>query len=159
MVQHRLDAEKRKNAATPAATLQERRPMNLAALRVAMPQPLSTASVATDTIQDPSAVPANPKEAEANDCAIEDDDDATPPSPPSAPLLCSTSCSSYFVEPLSWMSDQLETGVLGGKLMCPDAKCQAKLGNFDWAGLQCSCGAWVVPAFSIAASKVDEVDF
>ena len=130
--------------------------MNLAALRVAMPQSLSTASVATETITDPSAVSASAKETEANDCAIEDDDDTSPPSPP---LLCSTSCSSYFVEPLSWMSDQLETGVLGGKLMCPDAKCGAKLGNFDWAGLQCSCGAWVVPAFSIAASKVDEVDF
>ncbi|BGP24976.1 tyrosine protein phosphatase yvh1 [Rhodotorula toruloides] len=50
------------------------------------------------------------------------------------PLLPSPACSSYFVEPLSWMSPILETGVLAGKISCPNKKCGAKLGNFDWAG-------------------------
>jgi dual specificity phosphatase 12 len=81
----------------------------------------------------------------------------SPPTPDQGPLLSSPSCSSYFTEPLSWMSNQLEEGQLGGKLVCPNKKCGAKLGSFDWAGSQCSCGAWVTPGFSILASKVDEV--
>lgn len=54
------------------------------------------------------------------------------------PLLPSPACSSYFVEPLSWMSPILETGVLAGKITCPNKKCGAKLGNFDWAGTRAS---------------------
>lgn len=50
------------------------------------------------------------------------------------PLLPSHMCSSYFVEPLSWMSPILESGVLAGKLVCPGKRCGAKLGSFDWAG-------------------------
>ncbi|GAA6058419.1 hypothetical protein JCM3770_000460 [Rhodotorula araucariae] len=73
------------------------------------------------------------------------------------PLLPSHVCSSYFVEPLSWMSPILETGVLAGKIICPNKKCGAKLGNFDWAGSQCSCGAWVCPGFALNVSRVDEV--
>ncbi|BGP08415.1 Dual specificity protein phosphatase 1 [Rhodotorula toruloides] len=73
------------------------------------------------------------------------------------PLLPSPACSSYFVEPLSWMSPILETGVLAGKITCPSKKCGAKLGNFDWAGTQCSCGAWVCPGFALNVSRVDEV--
>lgn len=92
------------------------------------------------------------------DSAIDDDtDNETSNSRKSPPLLCSTLCNSYFTEPLSWMSDQLGEGSLGGRIMCPNSKCGAKLGSFDWAGLQCSCGSWVVPAFSISASKVDEI--
>ena len=41
--------------------------------------------------------------------------------------------------------------------MCPNAKCDAKLGAWSWAGLQCSCGTWVAPSFSIHRNKVDEV--
>ncbi|GAA6001555.1 hypothetical protein JCM10207_006721 [Rhodosporidiobolus poonsookiae] len=83
----------------------------------------------------------------------------SPPPPPAAepPLLPSSRCSSYFVEPLSWMSPILETGVLAGKIVCPNKKCGAKLGNFDWAGNQCSCGAWVCPGFALNVSRVDEV--
>ncbi|GAA5970258.1 hypothetical protein JCM21900_005848 [Sporobolomyces salmonicolor] len=73
------------------------------------------------------------------------------------PLLPSHVCSSYFVEPLSWMSPTLETGVLAGKIVCPNEKCGAKLGNFDWAGNQCSCGAWVCPGFALSVSRVDEI--
>lgn len=91
-----------------------------------------------------------------NDCAIEDDSPVVPDLP-SPPLLNSSTCSSYFTEPLSWMSDQLSDGQIGGKILCPNKRCGAKLGTFDWAGLQCSCGAWIVPAFQLSASKVDEV--
>ncbi|GAA5833412.1 hypothetical protein JCM9279_001516 [Rhodotorula babjevae] len=73
------------------------------------------------------------------------------------PLLSSHTCSSYFVEPLSWMSPVLETGVLAGKIVCPNSRCGAKLGSFDWAGSQCSCGAWVCPGFALNVSRVDEV--
>lgn len=97
-----------------------------------------------------------------------DDDASSPPvseeessavieRPPSPPLLSSSLCTSYFVEPLSWMGSVLQTGAIGGRLTCPAQKCGAKLGSFDWAGQQCSCGAWVVPAFSLNASKVDEL--
>lgn len=54
------------------------------------------------------------------------------------PLLPSHTCSSYFVEPLSWMSPVLETGVLAGKIVCPNSRCGAKLGSFDWAGSRAS---------------------
>ena len=59
---------------------------------------------------------------------------AVPPPQPEPPLLPSPACSSYFVEPLSWMSPFLESGVLAGKITCPNKRCGAKLGNFDWAG-------------------------
>lgn len=57
---------------------------------------------------------------------------------PSSSLLPSPACSSYFVEPLSWMSPFLESGVLAGKIVCPNKRCGAKLGNFDWAGNRAS---------------------
>ncbi|GAA5915026.1 hypothetical protein JCM6882_006759 [Rhodosporidiobolus microsporus] len=92
-----------------------------------------------------------------------DSSSPTSPAPPPTststidpPLLPSPACSHYFVEPLSWMSPVLETGVLAGKIVCPNKKCGAKLGNFDWAGNQCSCGAWVCPGFALNVSKVDE---
>ncbi|KAG0143225.1 hypothetical protein CROQUDRAFT_661551 [Cronartium quercuum f. sp. fusiforme G11] len=75
----------------------------------------------------------------------------------SPPLITSHQCSSYFVEPLSWMSTVLEKGELVGKIVCPNNKCISKLGNFDWAGCQCSCGAWITPGFQISRSKVDEI--
>lgn len=97
--------------------------------------------------------------------------------PPESPLLPSHLCSSYYVEPLGWMSPTLESGILSGRLVCPNTKCNAKLGSFDWAGLrslfflfrhlrplltlcmtiECSCGAWVCPGFALNVSKVDEV--
>lgn len=81
----------------------------------------------------------------------------SPASAQSPPLCNSKDCSSYFVEPLSWMGSILQNGQMTGKLLCPNAKCLAKLGAFDWAGCQCSCGAWVTPGFQILRSKVDEV--
>jgi len=62
-------------------------------------------------------------------------------------------CSSVFVEPIAWMTEILE-GNRMGSLLCP--KCKQKVGHFDWAGLQCSCGKWVSPAFQIQKKQVDE---
>ncbi|KAG7530702.1 hypothetical protein FFLO_04872 [Filobasidium floriforme] len=66
-------------------------------------------------------------------------------------------CSGYFVEPLTWMEPFLENGNMAGKILCPNEKCKAKIGNYDWAGVQCGCKEWVVPGFCIARNKVDEV--
>lgn len=78
-------------------------------------------------------------------------------------------CTSYFLneaalESLDWVrsalkahDDAAEAGAEGieGKLICPNAKCGARLGNFNWSGSQCSCGSWVVPAIQVVARKVD----
>jgi hypothetical protein len=34
---------------------------------------------------------------------------------------------------------------MAGKILCPNEKCKAKIGNYDWAGVQCGCKDWVVP--------------
>ncbi|GAB9464552.1 hypothetical protein Gpo141_00001981 [Globisporangium polare] len=62
-------------------------------------------------------------------------------------------CSSYFLEETQpWMDeDQLAEG----KIRCPNAKCQARVGSFDWCGSQCSCGTWVTPSVKITKSRVD----
>jgi len=61
-------------------------------------------------------------------------------------------CSSLFVEPLKWMTN-VEEGALEGKLTC--IKCDARLGTFNWAGIQCNCGSWITPAFQIHKNRVD----
>jgi len=58
---------------------------------------------------------------------------------------------------MKWMEPFLESGNMAGKIMCPNKKCGAKLGNYDWAGVQCSCKEWVIPGFCISKSKVDEI--
>ncbi|ORY89488.1 hypothetical protein BCR35DRAFT_275994 [Leucosporidium creatinivorum] len=135
-------------------------------LRVAMPrpQPMSRPPVGRPTPNTTTTItPAPPTTSGAT---VPVDDILSPAPPPAAlptastaepPLLPSHLCSSYFVEPLSWMSPILESGVLAGKLVCPGTKCGAKLGNFDWAGAQCSCGAWVCPGFALNVSRVDEI--
>lgn len=63
------------------------------------------------------------------------------------------SCSSYFLEETqSWMDDD---ALAEGKIRCPNHKCQARIGSFDWAGSQCSCGTWVTPSIKITKSRVD----
>lgn len=62
-------------------------------------------------------------------------------------------CSSLFVEPMAWMAPLVEEGHLQGKLCCPN--CSSRFGNFNWAGLQCSCGCWVTPAFQVNVSRID----
>lgn len=78
------------------------------------------------------------------------------PQPSRSMMLHSPECSAYFVEPMAWMS-ALADGEVSGRLQCPAKKCGAKLGSWDWAGMQCGCGAWVTPAFALHRSKVDEV--
>ncbi|KAG6812879.1 hypothetical protein H0H92_015807 [Tricholoma furcatifolium] len=79
------------------------------------------------------------------------------PPPQSAPILANPKCSGYFVEPMGWMESFLSAGQLAGKIVCPNPKCGAKLGNYDWAGVCCGCKEWVTPGFCINRSKVDEV--
>jgi dual specificity phosphatase 12 len=47
----------------------------------------------------------------------------------------------------------VQEGMVESKLQC--VKCEARLGNFNWAGMQCSCGTWVNPAFQLHKSRVD----
>jgi hypothetical protein len=45
-------------------------------------------------------------------------------------------CTSIFIDAaLEWMGEMSETE---GKLQCP--KCSGKVGSWNWAGAQCSCG-------------------
>ncbi|CAK9165752.1 unnamed protein product [Ilex paraguariensis] len=62
-------------------------------------------------------------------------------------------CSSIFVEPMKWMQS-VEEGCVGDKLQCMG--CKARLGSFNWAGMQCNCGAWVNPAFQLHKNRMDE---
>ncbi|RKP25622.1 protein-tyrosine phosphatase-like protein, partial [Syncephalis pseudoplumigaleata] len=64
----------------------------------------------------------------------------------------SAQCSSYFVEPMDWI-DGLTDGSNEGKILCP--KCAAKLGQYNWSGAQCSCGAWITPAIALHRNRVD----
>lgn len=76
---------------------------------------------------------------------------------------------------MKWMAPFLEQGNASGKIICPNEKCGAKLGNYYWAGTFCSCQKWVTPvrsdsllsillvtyglsvqAFCIARNKVEE---
>ncbi|XP_010279105.1 PREDICTED: probable inactive dual specificity protein phosphatase-like At4g18593 [Nelumbo nucifera] len=62
-------------------------------------------------------------------------------------------CTSIFVEPMKWMQS-VEEGCVEDKLQCMG--CKARLGSFNWAGMQCSCGAWVNPAFQLHKSRIDK---
>ena len=73
------------------------------------------------------------------------------PSSPTPPV-----CPHVFIEPLSWMSPELEASKLEGRLTCPNERCGANIGRYSWRGFRCSCGQWVTPAFSLQRSKVDE---
>mmetsp|Transcript_65805 Transcript_65805/g.133854 ORF Transcript_65805/g.133854 Transcript_65805/m.133854 type:complete len:360 (+) Transcript_65805:180-1259(+) len=62
-------------------------------------------------------------------------------------------CQSLFCDEsvLEWLAP--EGADVEGKLTCP--KCSYKVGHWNWAGAQCSCGTWVVPAIQIPLGKVD----
>lgn len=72
-------------------------------------------------------------------------------------------CTSYFLDPdvTEWVSadcrEASDAGleVLPDTLYCPNLRCHAKLGTQSWTGLQCSCGAWVTPAFKVLGRAVD----
>src|SRR5262249_9018905 len=62
-------------------------------------------------------------------------------------------CTSYFLqEEMHWMS--FPQGKVTGKIVCPD--CHARVGRYNWAGAQCSCGRWMVPFLSILKARVNE---
>ncbi|XP_031562449.1 dual specificity protein phosphatase 12-like [Actinia tenebrosa] len=63
-------------------------------------------------------------------------------------------CTSVFIDPVEWMSSFL-LGSIEGKLLCP--KCNCRLGSFNWSGMQCSCAAWITPAFQFHKNKIDQV--
>ncbi|KAG5912795.1 hypothetical protein E4U42_001825, partial [Claviceps africana] len=65
-------------------------------------------------------------------------------------------CPHYFVEPLSWMRRELEKGQLHGRLGCPNERCGAAVGRYDWKGIRCACGGWVTPGLSLQRARVDE---
>lgn len=62
------------------------------------------------------------------------------------------SCNTYFLEAMDWMKEVGDGGIVEGKFGC---ECGNKLGGFNWYGSNCSCGAWIVPSFSLAKGKVD----
>lgn len=66
-------------------------------------------------------------------------------------------CQHFFIEPLSWMRSELENGALSGRLLCPNERCGAGVGRYDWKGFKCSCDGWVTPAFSLQKARVDDV--
>lgn len=65
-------------------------------------------------------------------------------------------CPHYFIEPLSWMRGELERGELNGRLACPNERCGAGVGRYDWKGIRCACGGWVTPGLSLQRARVDE---
>lgn len=65
-------------------------------------------------------------------------------------------CPHHFIEPLSWMRGELERSQLSGRLVCPNERCGAGVGRYDWKGIRCACGAWVTPGLSLQRAKVDE---
>jgi dual specificity phosphatase 12 len=65
-------------------------------------------------------------------------------------------CPHYFLEPLSWMRSELEKGELNGRLNCPNERCGAAVGRYDWKGIRCACGGWVTPGLSLQRARVDE---
>ena len=50
---------------------------------------------------------------------------------------------------MKWMEPFLGDGEMAGRIICPNKKCGAKLGNYDWAGVRCSCKSWVVPVGAV----------
>lgn len=69
----------------------------------------------------------------------------------------SPECAHHFIDPLSWMREELSRGKLEGKLECPNARCKTLVGKYAWHGMRCSCGGWEVPGISLAKGRVDEM--
>ncbi|POR37271.1 Tyrosine-protein phosphatase YVH1 [Tolypocladium paradoxum] len=78
------------------------------------------------------------------------------PPPPSDAASEQLPCPHYFIEPLGWMRGELERGELNGRLACPNERCGAGVGRYDWKGIRCACGGWVTPGLSLQRARVDE---
>ncbi|KAG5510625.1 hypothetical protein JKF63_06923 [Porcisia hertigi] len=74
-------------------------------------------------------------------------------------------CTSLFLDPdqTPWVAEGIREANSSGAVVEPDTvycrnpRCRAKLGTQSWTGSQCSCGAWITPAFRIHARAVDKV--
>jgi len=75
----------------------------------------------------------------------------------STPATSPPACQHHHLTPLSWMRPILSQGLLSGRIDCPNPKCGAQIGRYAWQGMQCSCGIWVCPAFTLAKGRVDEI--
>lgn len=115
-----------------AASLSAQLPPHLAALRLGRSAAPSVQTTSTNT-SNGTAQPAPPAAAPPTNAA------QPAPSQPDdlRKMLHSAKCTSYFVEPLAWMS-ALQLGEVAGRLDCPNTRCAAKLGSWDWAGMQCA---------------------
>jgi dual specificity phosphatase 12 len=56
----------------------------------------------------------------------------------------------------AWMRSELEKGEVNGRLSCPNERCGAAVGRYDWKGIRCACGGWVTPGLSLQRARVDE---
>lgn len=75
-------------------------------------------------------------------------------------------CTSYFLDPerTPWVVDESREATAAGAeevssdtIYCPTVGCHAKVGSRSWTGVQCSCGAWVTPAFKVLGKAVDRM--
>ncbi|KAG5484667.1 hypothetical protein CUR178_07258 [Leishmania enriettii] len=74
-------------------------------------------------------------------------------------------CTSLFLDPdrTPWVAKDIREAYLSGAVVEPDTiycrnpRCRTKLGTQSWTGAQCSCGAWITPAFRIHARSVDKL--
>lgn len=55
---------------------------------------------------------------------------------------------------MKWMDPFLQSGQLSGKIICPNEKCRAKVGNYDWAGVCCGCKEWVTPVSAVIIASI-----
>ena len=117
-----------------AASLSASLPPHLAALRLGRAAPAAASPAAR--MQRPTADGLSIETGQAAPPLSGPASSLQPPSGPTTPALPSDACSSYFVEPLQWMS-ALKEGEVFGRLDCPAPQCGAKLGSWDWAGMQC----------------------
>merc|ERR1719462_273342 len=60
-------------------------------------------------------------------------------------------CTSVFVQPMNWMGNLTPKT---GKLVCI---CGAKLGNYSWFGVACSCSVRQAPGFQLHLAKLDQM--
>lgn len=75
-------------------------------------------------------------------------------------------CTSYFLDPdvTLWIAEdsrRARAEACTSGVVDPDTiycvQCPTKVGAQSWVGSQCSCGAWVTPAFKIHAKAVDKL--
>jgi Tat protein secretion system quality control protein TatD with DNase activity len=62
-------------------------------------------------------------------------------------------CRMLLVDHMTWMPGARAGDEPEGSLCCPT--CQSKIGQYNLAGLKCSCGLLVTPAFKIPKNRVD----